>query len=205
VCDTVGNPTLYYGVALTFDPENRLTSVGSTLTAGYTGDDLRAWKETAAGRTYFLYDGTLPVVELDATGAVTAVNTFGANGLLSRRSGGASVFYTFDPQGSAAQRLDGAGAVLATCLFDSHGAGVSSPAGPNPFGYGGQWGYYTDVETGLQLLTARYYDAGAGRFLNRDPIGYEGGANLYSYVGNNVANLIDPLGWCETRCEDCVS
>jgi hypothetical protein len=39
----------------------------------------------------------VPVVESDATVAVTAVNTFGANGLLSRRSGGSSTFYTFDP------------------------------------------------------------------------------------------------------------
>jgi hypothetical protein len=86
--DNNGNPTLYNGVALTFDAENRLTSVGSVLTAGYTGDAMRAWKQTASGLTYFLYDGTLPVVEMDATGAVTAVNTFGPNGLLSRRSGG---------------------------------------------------------------------------------------------------------------------
>jgi RHS repeat-associated protein len=93
-----------------------------------------------------------------------------------------------------AQRRDRAGAALATCLFDSLGAGVSSPAGPHPFGYGGQWGYSTDGETGLQLLTSRYYDAGAGRFLNRDPIGYDGGINLYGYVENNVANLVDPLG-----------
>jgi uncharacterized protein RhaS with RHS repeats len=31
----------------------------------------------------------------------------------------------------------------------------------------------------------------------RDPIGYEGGINLYAYVGNNATNLIDPVGLCE--------
>ena len=50
------------------------------------------------------------------------------------------------------------------------------------FGYGAQWGYYTDVETGLLLLTNRYYDPGTGRFLNRDPIGSAGGLNLYACI-----------------------
>lgn len=33
-----------------------------------------------------------------------------------------------------------------------------------------------------------------GRFLQADPIGYQGGANLYAYVGNDPLNLTDPNG-----------
>ncbi len=61
-------------------------------------------------------------------------------------------------------------------------------------GFGGQFGYYTDVETGLDLLTQRYYDTTAGRFVTRDPIGYKGGVNLYGFTGNNPVNDIDPSG-----------
>jgi RHS repeat-associated protein len=163
------------------------------LTAGYRGDGLRAWKESAGGRTYFIYDGALPVVEMDSAGAVVASNTFGANGLLSRRAGAASTFYAFDPQGSVTQRLDESGAVLSNHLFKAHGDEVTA-AGADPFGYGARWGYYTDSETGLQLLTNRYYDPQAGRFVTRDPISYNGGVNLYAYVVNNPANRIDPFG-----------
>ncbi|MFL6210548.1 MAG: RHS repeat-associated core domain-containing protein [Pyrinomonadaceae bacterium] len=191
--DNNGNPTTYNGTTLTFDPENRLTAYGTTLTAGYTGDGLRAWKRPAnRSTTYFLYDGTLPIIELDKEGGVLAVNTFGAAGLVSRWTG-ASTFYTFDPQGSVAQRLDASGAVVSSHQFAAHGAEVTTPSA-DPFGYGAQWGYYSDRETGLQLLTNRYYDPSAGRFLTRDPIGYRGGVNLYAYVGNSPTNGIDPSG-----------
>jgi len=51
-----------------------------------------------------------------------------------------------------------------------------------------------DAETGLLLLMHRYLDPATGRFLTRDPIGLDGGINLYSYVGNAVVNKIDPWG-----------
>jgi uncharacterized protein RhaS with RHS repeats len=95
--DSNGNPTAYNGVSLTFDPENRLTAHGSTLTAGYRGDGLRASKQTSSGTSYFLYDGSNPVVELDASGSVSATNSFSPRGVVSRRVSSVSVLYTFDP------------------------------------------------------------------------------------------------------------
>ena len=64
----------------------------------------------------------------------------------------------------------------------------------DPVGFGGQHGYYRDY-SGLYLLTHRYYDAGAGRFLTRDPSGYGGGMNLYGYADGNPVNESDPSGF----------
>ena len=50
------------------------------------------------------------------------------------------------------------------------------------------------METGLLCLTHRYYDPGTGKFLNRDPIGYQGGANLYGFCEGNPVNKSDPSG-----------
>ena len=61
-------------------------------------------------------------------------------------------------------------------------------------GFGGEWGYQTDKETGLVLCGARYYDPSTGRWLTRDPIGYAGGVDLYRYCGNNPINGVDPSG-----------
>ena len=82
-------------------------------------------------------------------------------------------------------------------------------------GFGGQWGYYTDypsfsaayghtsggnlppATSGQLLLGHRYYDPLLARFLSRDPIGYEGGINLYAYCGNNPIMGSDPSGLAE--------
>jgi hypothetical protein len=49
----------------------------------------------------------------------------------------------------------------------------------------------------LSLLApaSAYYDASQGRFIERDPIEYEGGDNLYNYVRNNPENKFDPFGF----------
>ena len=43
-------------------------------------------------------------------------------------------------------------------------------------------------------MRQRWYDPTLQRFISRDPIGLEGGANLYAYVRNNPQRWIDPTG-----------
>jgi RHS repeat-associated protein len=59
--------------------------------------------------------------------------------------------------------------------------------------YGFQ-GREMDVETGLIYIRHRYYSPEQGRFLQRDPIGYAGGMNLYEFTGGSPHNCTDPMG-----------
>jgi RHS repeat-associated protein len=61
----------------------------------------------------------------------------------------------------------------------------------NPFRFPGQ---YYDQETGLYYNYHRYYDPMTGRYITPDPIGLEGGVNLFAYVQNNPVNKRDTFG-----------
>ena len=55
-------------------------------------------------------------------------------------------------------------------------------------------GYRYDPETELYYVRNRSYNAALGRWLQRDPIGYAGGINLYGYVMGNSVGSTDPNG-----------
>lgn len=63
-------------------------------------------------------------------------------------------------------------------------------------------GQYFDAETGLHYNRFRYYFPDLGRFISHDPIGQEGGANVFQYAPNTT-QWIDPLGLakkCDCEC-----
>jgi RHS repeat-associated protein len=212
--DGNGNPTTYGGDTVLYDPENRVTKMrsGSTveLEAGYGYDGLRAWRsEPSNALAYFLYDGDTPVVQLAGTGSnvgqVNVVNTFGPNGILSRYSqnfsgGSFERFYAFDPQGDTAEMIAGSGStmtLLESATYDAYGERAVTPTTYDTdaySGFGAQYGYFLDIDMNLELLGHRYYDPAMGRLLNRDPIGYNGGANLYGYAEGQPIDQSDPQG-----------
>ncbi|MEK7539656.1 MAG: RHS repeat-associated core domain-containing protein [Patescibacteria group bacterium] len=59
-------------------------------------------------------------------------------------------------------------------------------------------GEYSDSETNLSYLNARYYDPSIGRFLSQDPwfgdLTNPQSLNKYSYAENNPLKYIDPTG-----------
>ncbi len=213
----------------TFDPEDRLTSFAQNLlNAAYDGDGLRAWSSYGPGypvtgaTTFYLNDGSQPVVEEDYAGEDLFFSLWGATGLEGRYRDYAGAgadptqiaysAYTYDPQGNVVQPVSlypsggsSGGPVVrveTSSAYDGFGwhSTLAAEDGSDtydatyePVAFGGQHGYYRDI-TGLYLLTHRYYDAGAGRFLTRDPIGYKGGINLYGFAGNNPVNESDPDG-----------
>ncbi len=188
------NTTQYF-----WDYENRMSSVtlpgsGGTVSFKYDPFGRRIYKSSSTATSVYAYDGDNLIEETNSSGGVVARYSQGLNidePLAMLRSSTTS-YYQTDGLGSITSLSSGAGALAQTYTFDSFGNQTASSGSlTNPFQYTAR---ESDLETGLYYYRARYYDPQSGRFLSEDPIGYNGGTNFYSYVGNSPTMLIDPKG-----------
>jgi RHS repeat-associated protein len=202
-----GNYTQY-----TYDPENRLTKVEdfavgnptAFVTSTYRYDGLgRRIEKVANGQTKrYIYDGEDILLEYDGSNVLQARYTHGPgiDEPIAVTKGGSTFFYHQDGLGTVTDLTDSAGATAKSYGYDAYGNILESPGTVDqPYTYTGR---ELDAESGLLYYRARYYDPTTGRFLQEDPIGFDGGdLNLYAYVGNNVANNRDPKGLA--KCGKC--
>ena len=106
-------------------------------------------------------------------------------------AGGTVRWFHHDQLGSTTSLTNAAGATVQSYTYDAYGQLTSAtPTVENPFRYAGQ---YTDDQTGLQYLRARYYDPATGQFLSRDPL-EDSTLQPYAYADNNPTNTTDPAG-----------
>jgi len=106
---------------------------------------------------------------------------------------GTIYLYTKDqPLGSVREMTDSLGNVQAEYSYDPYGR-VTQLHGSlaSDFRYAG---YYLHAPSGLNLTLNRAYSSILGRWINRDPIGEDGGLDLYAYVGNMPTEITDPTG-----------
>jgi RHS repeat-associated protein len=102
-------------------------------------------------------------------------------------------FYHYDGLGSTIAITDSSGQVVNSYCYSPEGLVGAQETINNPFQYVGRFGVMAEGN-GLYYMRARYYDPEVGRFINKDPIGYAGGINLFTYTGNNPVTGIDPEG-----------
>jgi RHS repeat-associated protein len=144
----------------------------------------------------FLYDGGRLVAELDGSGNVVSQFVSGSSDVTPDYliKGGVKYRIIADALGSPRLIVNAAtGAVVERIDYDAFGnVTLDTNPGFQPFGFAG--GLY-DRDTKLTRFGARDYDAQAGRWTAKDPIGFTGGdTNLYRRALNDPINLTDPDG-----------
>jgi len=195
---TISGTTTQY----TWDFENRLTSVvlpgtGGTVTFKYDPLGRRIQKaftqNSTTTTTNYVYDGANVIEEVDQSGNIFARYSQGTgiDEPLSELRSGTVNYYEQDGLGSVTSLSSIGGALANTYVYDSFG-NLASSSGTiaNPFQYTGR---DYDPETGLQYYRARYYDSAVGRFINEDPMRFDGSINFYDYVKNAPAQWADAL------------
>jgi RHS repeat-associated protein len=156
--------------------------------------------------TYYVYDDQNIIAEYDENNRLIASYVHGPNidEPLSAEIRRDWIYYHADGLGSITTLTSHMGNVVQKYEYDSFGNMTPTPKWiKQPYTYTAR---EFDPETGLYYYRARYYDAKAGRFITRDPIGFEGGdINVYVYVGNNPVNFVDPSGETVTKAPSMTS
>ena len=141
-------------------------------------------------------DQLKPIAELDQDGKVVSRFVYATHVNVPDYlvKGGATYRVVTDHLGSPRFVVNTADGTIAQQMdYDEFGnVIVDSNPGFQPFGFAG--GLY-DRDTGLVRFGVRDYGARVGRWVSKDPIGFEGGdGNLYRYVLENPLNINDPTG-----------
>jgi RHS repeat-associated protein len=167
---------------------------------GYYDNGNRAWKRvTELGQepvvTHYVHDGIHVIAEYNGEGTLLKEYVYSGNidEVLNIKDGTENFFPHQDGLNSVVAVTDAGGERVASYNYEAFGT-IKDATGAlgNPITYTGRW---IEPETGDYFYRARYYDAGVGRFVSKDPIREKSGDyNYYRYVFNNPVKYNDPFG-----------
>jgi RHS repeat-associated protein len=180
-----------------FDHAHRLKTVTGNNPASFVYDG--AGNRIAATRngvtTRYIYDpaGNL-LATADENNTILGYFVYGQGLLAMVTPDNQTYCYHFDGTGNTVAMTDSSQYSANSYAYTPFGMTIGeNETVDQPFKYVGQFGVMAEPDN-LYYMKARYYDADTGRFISEDPIGFEGGINLYAYCLNNPINAIDPFG-----------
>ena len=187
-----------------YDYNNRLIAVqqGTDLTE-YLLDasGARVGRVHNAVTNYFVIDQTdglkRPLAETDASGTVTRYYVWAGMRLICHiDSDGTYRYYHSNELGSTIALTDASGSVTDQFAYMPYGYAKHTGTTDTPFQWLGGYGVYYDADTELHLTLYRAYSCHLKRFMQADPLGIDGGSNVYMMANLNPLWFIDPYGLC---------
>ena len=122
------------------------------------------------------------------------VGAGGVGGLVAVSIDGDYYFPGYDNNGNVIGYWDEFGSIVAEYAYDAFGNTISATGSmASVFPHRFSTKYY-DAETDLYYYGYRYYSPSLGRWISRDPIGENGGNNLFSMCNNRPTALADFMG-----------
>jgi RHS repeat-associated protein len=193
---------------LTYDAWQRLVKVksGSTTVAtyAYDGQNRRVTKTTGTTLRHYYYSSQWQILEerLNTTTSADHQFVWGLMALdnLILRDRGSERFYSLQDVFSCTAIADTAGIVQERYGYNAFGLSRVMDASFNVISASSyDWetrydNYRFDSESNFYQVRNRYLHPTLGRWLTRDPIGYEGGINLYAFSTNSPVNVVDTSG-----------
>ena len=107
------------------------------------------------------------------------------------------IYFITDALSTVRDVVNSSGTVVASYEFDEYGRRIStseSGVSTQKTFVGGMSVQDEVADTGLMMMGHRFYAPDLGRFLNRDPIGFKGGPNLFEYAGGRPNQATDAAG-----------
>jgi RHS repeat-associated protein len=191
--DSLGERKTAGSTSYGYDQAGRLTTFtnqSTSATYAYNGDGVRTSKTVGAAKMAFVWDDSAtPNILTDGVNSYL----YGPDGLPIEQIGsGGSFWFVHDQVGSTLGLLSATGVISGSYTYTPYGIATANGPATTPLAYTGQ---YTDAESGLVYLRARYYDSHTALFLTVDPLVGETG-NPYIYVDGNPLNNVDFTGRC---------
>ena len=207
--DATGNITGDGSVTFTYDARGRLTQAtkGSVAQYAINGLGQRVAKTTTTAvpdeapivdSVLFVYDEAGHLLgEYGGTGAVIQETVWLEDLPVGVLTTGGQYYVNPDHLGAPLTVTDATGQIVWRWDRDPYGNGKpnENPSGLGAFTYNLRFpGQYYDKETELHYNYFRDYNPKTGRYVQADPIGLDGGVNLYGYVGGNPITFADETG-----------
>ena len=185
-----------------YDYDNRLDSASSALSSvNYLHDASGARVGRISGTTtnYFVVDYTdglkRPLAETDASGTITRFYVWSGSQLLCHiEADGTTRYYHSDELGSTLALTDESGNVTDQFAYMPYGYVTQTGSTQTPYQWLGGYGVYYDVDTELHLTLHRAYSCSLKRFVSADPLGIDGGPNVYMWASLNPLAFVDATG-----------